>query len=107
VLGENLSQLLATDRIFTFPWTGAPHIDYRITVEVIRFDGAPGTAVLLSARWSVIDEEAKKTLTEKKSVITIPAEGQDFAGLVAAQSKAVAALSREIAAAITAAAQRK
>jgi hypothetical protein len=107
VLGENLSQLLATDRIAIFPWTGAPQIDYRILVEVIKFDGAPGTAVQLSARWSVIDEEAKKTLTEKKSEITIPAEGQDFGGLVAAQSKAVAALSREIAGAITTAAQRK
>ncbi len=107
VLGENLSQLLATDRISIFPWTGDPHIDYRVTVEVIRFDGAPGTAVLLDARWSLIAEEAGKTLTQKKSVITIPAEGQDFVGLVAAQSKAVAALSREIAAAIMAAAQRK
>lgn len=107
VLGENLSQLLATDRISIFPWTGAPHIDYRVTVEVIRFDGAPGTAVLLDARWSLISEEAEKTLTQKKSVITIPAEGQDFGGLVAAQSKAVAALSREIAAAIMADAQRK
>jgi len=107
VLGENLSQLLATDRIAIFPWTGTPHIDYRVTAEVIRFDGAPGTAVLLDARWSIIAEEAGKTLIQKKSVITIPAEGQDFVGLVSAQSKAVAALSREIAAAITAAAQRK
>ena len=107
VLGENLSQLLATDRIAIFPWIGEPRIDYRVTVEVIRFDGAPGTAVLLDARWSLIAEEAEKTLTQKKSVITIPAEGQDFVGLVAAQSKAVAALSREIAAAITAAAQGK
>jgi uncharacterized lipoprotein YmbA len=104
VLAENLSQLLATDRIAIFPWTGAPHIDYQVTVEVLRFDGAPGNPVQLSARWSVIDEKDKKTLIEKKSEITIPAEGQDFAGLVAAQSKAVAALSREIAAAIKAAA---
>ena len=106
VLGENLSLLLATDRISIFPWTGAPHIDYRVTVEVTRFDGAPGKAVLLDSRWSLIQEQDRKTLMEKRSVITIPAEGQDFNGLVAAQSKAVAALSREIAGAITAAAQR-
>jgi len=107
VLGENLSQRLATDRIVIFPWTGAPHIDYRVAVEVIRFDGAPGNAVTLNARWSIIEEEAQKTLAEKKSVISVPAEGQDFGALVAAQSKAVAALSNEIAAAITASAQRK
>jgi uncharacterized lipoprotein YmbA len=107
VLGENLSQLLTTDRIAIFPWTGAPHIDYRVIVEVLRFDGAPGNAVQLSARWSVIEEEGKKTLIEKKSEITIPAEGQEFGGLVAAQSKAVAALSQEIAAAVKAAALRK
>lgn len=107
VLGENLSQRLATDRIAIFPWTGAPHIDYRVVVEVIRFDGAPGNAVILNARWSIIEEEAQKTLVEKRSVISVPTEGRDFGALVAAQSKAVAALSSEIAAAITAAAQRK
>ena len=106
VLGENLSLLLATDRISIFPWTGAPHIDYRVIVEVTRFDGAPGNAVLLDSRWSLIQEQDRKTLMEKRSVITIPAEGQDFNGLVAAQSKAVAGLSREIAAAIKAAALR-
>lgn len=104
VLGENLSQLLATDRIAIFPWTGAPQIDYRVTVEVTRFDGAPGTAVQLDTRWTLIQEKDQKSVTEKKSVITIPVEGQDFGGLVAAQSKAVAGLSREIAAAIKAAA---
>ena len=107
VLGENLSQLLATDRIAIFPWTGTPHIDYRVIVEVTRFDGAPGTAVQLDSRWSLIQEKDQKTLTEKKSAITIPADGQDFNGLVAAQSNAVANLSREIAAAIKAAALRK
>ncbi len=101
VLGENLSRLLATDRIAIFPWTGAPHIDYRVAVEIITFDGAPGNTVMLNARWSVIEEETQKVLADKKSQITVPTADADFRGLVTAQSKALAALSSEIAAAIT------
>jgi hypothetical protein len=100
VLAENLSMLLATDHVTIFPWTGSPHIDYRVSVAVIRFDGSPGNAVLLNSRWMIIREADKKTLMEKKSTISIPAEGQDFEKLVAAQSRAVADLSREIATAM-------
>jgi len=36
VLAENLSVLLATDRISVFPWTGSTELDYQVLVEHTR-----------------------------------------------------------------------
>lgn len=49
-LTENLSGLLATERCVLHPWKGGAPADYRITVEVIRFEGPPGGEVTVIAR---------------------------------------------------------
>ena len=52
VLAENLSVLLATDRIVVFPWRRSVLVDYQIAVNVIRFDAVHGESMLV-ARWNV------------------------------------------------------
>ena len=76
-----------------------------MAVEVLRFDmGMDGQAVL-SARWTIFGEDGKEALLLRKSVLTeqvVPAD--DPEGMVVAMSRAVEALSREIARAIQSAA---
>jgi len=67
-------------------------------VTVNRFDGQLGNTVWLNAAWSIRDLKAKKMLAVKTSVIQEKAAAQDYAALVAAESRPFAALSREIAA---------
>ncbi len=104
-LAENLSALLGTDRVFVVPARRTPMLDYQVAVEVLRFDmGMDGQAVL-SARWTIFAEDGKEVLLLRKSVITeqaVPAG--DPEGMVVAMSRAVEALSREIARAIQSAA---
>src|SRR5512147_3116333 len=53
VLVDDIMQRLPTDRIVLFPEIGGVNFDYRIAVEVSRFDvDADGEAVL-AARWQV------------------------------------------------------
>jgi len=99
-LTENLSILLTTDRMAIFPWKSSTPIDYRVTVNVIRFEGQTGGDVTLSARWSILDSAGKEVLLMKKSTFTEPAGGKTYEALVAAQSRALEGLSREIAEAI-------
>jgi uncharacterized lipoprotein YmbA len=42
VLAENLSLLLATDQVATFPWKAPVSLDYQVIVEVTKFLGEPG-----------------------------------------------------------------
>ena len=101
VLAENLSLLLATDRVMIFPWqSGIP--EYQVVVNVIQLLGQPGGDVTLVAFWSLLGRQGPEVLVSKKSSFREPTGGQDYEALAAAMSRAVAALSRDIAAAMSA-----
>ena len=100
VLAENLASDLSTDRVALFPWHGTMKVDYRVTVEVIRFDGKPGGSVHLDSRWSIIDVTGKKMLIMKRSEFSRETEGDGYGAMAEAMSETVAALSSEIAATI-------
>ncbi|MCK9376242.1 MAG: PqiC family protein [Syntrophobacterales bacterium] len=100
VLADNIGTLLSTDRIYLYPWRQSVPIDYQVTVDVVRCDGRLGDAAWLEARWSVVQGPEKKLLKIHRSNLREPVTGPDYPALVAAQSRALAELSREIAAAI-------
>jgi hypothetical protein len=98
VLVQNLNVLLAERRANVMLDTLTFDPNFLVTVAVNRFDGQLGNTVWLNAAWSIRDLKAKKMLAVKTSVIQEKAAAQDYAALVAAESRAIAALSREIAA---------
>ncbi|MGF1639995.1 MAG: membrane integrity-associated transporter subunit PqiC [Rhodospirillales bacterium] len=99
VLTENLSVLLATDRVFLFPRRRATAVDYLVEVQVTRFDVDVGGPAVLAARWEIFDDNGN-TLGIDRSTFTADVAGADFGAISVALSETVAALSREIAAAI-------
>ena len=103
VLAENLSTLLSTDRVIVIPRKTSTSIDYRITMDVIRFDGDLGKEVSLIARWAILDPDGNEIVLIKKSSFVVKTRREDYEGLAAAMSEAVGELSREIATAIRAA----
>lgn len=97
VLVENLSDLLAPQRIMVLPWKTAVPIDYRVAVEVTRFYSDANGNTTLSARWSIQATKGVNILASHQSRLHEPAGTQDYAATVAAMSRTVAALSQEIA----------
>jgi uncharacterized lipoprotein YmbA len=100
VLADNLSILLQTDNIVSFPAKRSTKVDYQVAVTVTRFDGVVGENVLLRARWSIFGENGEKKLISKHSVYKKPVNGEELKDLVSAQSLALANLSYDIAQAI-------
>jgi hypothetical protein len=100
VLADNIGVLLPTERIYLYPWRVSVPIDYQVAVDVVRCDGRLGDAVWLEARWSIFGSPERKLLKTYRSNIREPVSGTDYAALVAAQSRALAKLSEEIAQAI-------
>ena len=80
--------------------------DYRVTIDVQRFDSIRGDAAVVEAVWTV-----KKTVGgETRSGRTVarePVQGQGFDALAAAHSRALTRMSGDIAAAIRAEAEQK
>ncbi len=100
VLAENIGFSLPTDRIYRYPWRQTVPIDYQVVVDVVRLDGRLGEAAWLVARWSVLSGPEKKLLKMSRSSIREPVSGADYGAVVAAQSRALARLSQDIAEAI-------
>ena len=107
VLAENLAILLSTDRVGIFPGTRARLFDYNVTVYITRFDGKPGEKAHLRARWIILDKNRKKTLFEKHTLLSQPTENDSMEALIAAESRTLAHLSREIAEAVKVLAETK
>jgi uncharacterized lipoprotein YmbA len=99
-LAETLSSLLGTDRIALYPWKSTTPIDCRVEIDVSRFDGRPGGSVALQSHWTVFSEDRERVLASKTSSLSEPVNGKGYEALVAAQSRALAVLGREIAEAI-------
>ena len=100
VLADNLGYLLATERIYLYPWRVSVPIDYQVVLDIVRCDGRLGDAAWLEVRWSVLQGPERKLLKTNRSSIREPVGGADYAALVAAQSRALAKFSQEIAEAI-------
>jgi uncharacterized protein len=99
VLSQNLSILLQTDRVVTYPWERNQRPTHQVQVEVLRFEPNAEQMVELWARWS-ITESTKKTVIVRESYLTHSVKDKSTEASVTALSEAVGRLSEEIAASI-------
>lgn len=99
VVADQLARLLDGARTGTFAEraTGVP--DYRVALDIQRFDTDLQEGVTIQASWSVRPRDG--AVFGGRSVISEPA-GPGYDDLVAAHSRALGAVSRDIAAAIAA-----
>lgn len=100
VLAENLANILSTDPVAILPSRSSIPVDYRVTVDVIRFDGILGKDITLIARWAIFGKERDELLSIRRSVYTEPAGENNYQTFIRAKSRAVEKLSKDIAAAI-------
>ena len=99
-LVQNLSTLLDTAKVVRTTRSAGVPMALQVGVEVVQFDGTLGGEVVLIVQWGVFEADGKKLLMGKRSSFKEPTGAATYEALVAAESRAVAALSREIAEAI-------
>ncbi len=96
VMAENISIQLGTDQVSVYPWDVSFNPAYKVKFDVQQFDGRLGESVLLNVTWSITGQDDKGAPVVRKSIITEPVSAKDYEALVAAKSRALAALSSEI-----------
>ncbi|MBF0296954.1 MAG: membrane integrity-associated transporter subunit PqiC [Magnetococcales bacterium] len=101
VLAENLSVLLASDRVVMLPTRGEGKADYRLAVTLSRFEpDAVSGEVLLDARWILFDGRGREVAARQSRLVVRAGNREDFESLAAAMSQALGLLSRELAEAV-------
>jgi uncharacterized lipoprotein YmbA len=108
VLVENLSSLLGTDDIWLLPQRRPPRLDLQVEVDVTRFDASTEGEAVLDARWRIYGRDGDQLLATDRSTILERAASEDgVEGVVAAMSRALGELSRELAEALRNAARQR
>ena len=101
VIAENLGRLLATGQVWAYPQNATGSFDYRVLVDIQRFESTPGQMAAIDALWT-IQRPSKEGVVSKtgRSSVQQPMAGKGYDALVAAHSRGLAEISREIAEAI-------
>lgn len=102
VLAQNLSRLLNTNQIVRFPWRRPFTVQVQVTVEVLRFDTDAVGESVLAARWNILDGDGRKLLYSRTSTYRDQASGTEVEPIIAAMSRNLVELSREIAVSVLA-----
>ena len=100
VLGENLALLLGTDDVLLLPQNRDFALDRQVEVDVTRFDVDNVGNAVLDAKWWVYGRDGDKLLRSGRSTVSEPAAVDDYTAAAAALSRALGAMSTEIAQAI-------
>jgi len=100
VIAENLANMLSTDKVFAYPAMETVPFNYSIEITVSRFDGRLGGDLEFDARWVIFDSQGGIVSRLKATHIVERTDGGEHADMVAAQSRALAVFSHELADAI-------
>lgn len=101
VIAANLARALGTTRVWAHTPAALQKADYQVLIDVQRFQVALGDAGVIDALWTV-RSAAGGAVKTGRSLVREPTSGAGFDPLVAAQSRALARVSADIAAAIRA-----
>jgi uncharacterized lipoprotein YmbA len=97
VVAEDLGTLVPGLRVSAFAWRDMGATDYRVAIEVERFEPMPDGTVALTAHWELLRANEPSPVAARSSTLSEDVSGSGATAAVDAMSRAAAQLSREIA----------
>jgi len=101
LIAENLRSLLGSSRVSSYLQHAGTDAEYRVLVDIQRFESSPGEAVIVEAVWSLRRATGGEAKTGR-SLVREPVGTEGYDPLVAAYSRAIFAVSSDLARAIRA-----
>lgn len=95
VLAADLDMRLDDAQVTSAEDYASRNANYRITVDIERFDATPGDAVAVEAMWTIFDSGGKPLKTGR-SAAQDPIRGNDYAAVAAAYSQALSSIANDI-----------
>jgi uncharacterized lipoprotein YmbA len=95
----NLTRLIGSAHVWTQQQAGRNDADRRVALDVQRFESRPGDAVIVEVLW-IVRSGAAAPAKSGRSAVRERIANDGYDALIAAHNRAIAAVSRDIAAAI-------
>jgi len=99
VISGNLAGMIKPARVATWQQSSGADAHYRILIDIQRLELTDGKGVVLEALWSIRTVDGV-VVQRGRSEVNQPVAASGYDALVAAQSQALSAVSRDLAAAL-------
>jgi len=96
VLTTYLAGGLGSERVYSYPSRVVADADYRVALEVRRFDGALGDEVTLDVAWSVVDDRTGDVVQTRQASYSGRAVATDYGAYAAALSELLTRLGDDL-----------
>lgn len=97
LMAQNLSRLLHSTRVFVYDQNTALDAQYRVLIDIQRFESQPDKGVTIEALWSIRREPGDKVMHTSHSLVHQPVENTGYDAVAAAYSRALAIVCGDIA----------
>jgi uncharacterized lipoprotein YmbA len=97
VVSDDLGRLLGTSRVVTYPTEPRFKADYRVLLDIREFERSAGGDVVLRARWTIAGMPGGTAQVVEESSIAQSVASSSWDDVVAAESAALATLTRQVA----------
>ncbi len=99
LVARNLGRLLGSNRVSSYRQFAGAAPDYRVLLDIVRFDCLPGREVTVEAAWS-LRRHAGGAARHGRSLLREQVQGEGYEPLVAALQRALVGLSGDLARAV-------
>jgi uncharacterized lipoprotein YmbA len=98
IIADNLAGYLSIRQVAAYPQSAGDNAEYRVLIDIQRFDSTLGESVAIDALWTI--KRPSDGVVRTGRSFAKESSGGSYDAMVAAHSRALATISREIAEAI-------
>ena len=96
VLSKNVAALQPNAIVRAYPWSPYGNVDYRVIIDVSRFDTQPGKSANLEASWAIMEEKNHTIISNGQANIKQPLSDASYNSAAQALSKLLSKFSQQL-----------
>lgn len=100
VLSRNIAVLQPNAMVRPYPWSVYGEMDYRIIIDISRFDSQLGKSANLEASWAIMEEKNHTIVSNGQANIKQPLNNASYESMVLALGKLLSEISQQLSAAL-------
>jgi uncharacterized lipoprotein YmbA len=81
VTTKNLTVLNTNKVFYSYPWSAYGNVDYRLIIDISRFDSNNDKTAVLEANWAIMSEHNHKVIYNGHSLFTKPLTDNSYSSL--------------------------
>ena len=106
VLSKNVATLQPNAIVRAYPWSVYGNVDYRVIIDITRFDTQLGKSANLEASWAIMEEKNHTIISNGQTKLQQPLNDASYNSAAQGLSKLLSELSQQLSLALVQAQQK-